>query len=195
MTKWFIVFDNYFTVFFAVFMSFWATLFINLWKRFENVLKIRWHVTTATTHAKTQTRLVGLPGHQILLGFACRLPFKEKATHKRRSEVTGQIEPYTPPYLQACYYFLSFGTCFLLVAFETLMTWICIHVFQVGVVLVAVNGVIMYRIVMSALIRMGSSDFFKIYAPFFEACTSSILQVIFIKFYGRVSFLFQPSRF
>ncbi|XP_044261982.1 anoctamin-3-like isoform X2 [Tribolium madens] len=149
----FAVFDNYMTIFFAVFMSFWATLFTNLWKRFESVLKIRWNVTTSTIVAKTQTRL----------------PYKEKATHKRISPITGKLEHYTPTGIQIAYYTLSFGTCLLLV----------------GVVLLAVLGVIFYRIVMAALIVMSDSLFLHRYTAFIEACSSSLLQVIFIKIYGK----------
>lgn len=42
--KWTYVFDNYFTICFAVGMSFWATLVLNLWHRKESVLKYKWDV-------------------------------------------------------------------------------------------------------------------------------------------------------
>ncbi|XP_068084479.1 anoctamin-1 isoform X2 [Anabrus simplex] len=39
------LFDNPFTVFFAVFMSFWATLFLELWKRYSADVTHRWGLT------------------------------------------------------------------------------------------------------------------------------------------------------
>ncbi|KAJ3619831.1 hypothetical protein MTP99_005485 [Tenebrio molitor] len=163
-----VLFDNPATVFFAVFMSFWATIFMNLWKRLENVLKIRWNVTTSTIQAKTQTRL----------------PFKEKATHKRVSTITGQLEPYTPTIIQIFSYCLSFGTCLLLVDSLKRATFPQAEL-QVGVVLIFVVGVIMYRIIMGSLIRMSNSTYLALYAPFIESCTSSMIQVVFIKLYGK----------
>ncbi|KAJ8962058.1 hypothetical protein NQ314_005841 [Rhamnusium bicolor] len=44
LAKYNYIFDNYLTIAFAVFMSFWATLFINWWRRKENKLKLRWDV-------------------------------------------------------------------------------------------------------------------------------------------------------
>jgi hypothetical protein len=143
---------------------------MNLWKRLENVLKIRWNVTTSTIQAKTQTRL----------------PFKEKATHKRVSTITGQLEPYTPTIIQIFSYCLSFGTCLLLVDSLKRATFPQDEL-QVGVVLIFVVGVIMYRIIMGSLIRMSNSTYLALYAPFIESCTSSMIQVVFIKLYGKVS--------
>lgn len=40
--KWTFVFDNSFTICFAVIMSFWATLVVKLWRRKESVLKYKW---------------------------------------------------------------------------------------------------------------------------------------------------------
>ncbi|KAJ8962057.1 hypothetical protein NQ314_005840 [Rhamnusium bicolor] len=45
--KWCYVFDNYLTIAFAVFMSLWATIFINLWRRKQNKLQLRWDVVHA----------------------------------------------------------------------------------------------------------------------------------------------------
>lgn len=39
------LFDNPTTVFFAIFMSFWATLFLELWKRYSAEITHRWDLT------------------------------------------------------------------------------------------------------------------------------------------------------
>lgn len=42
--------DNPSTVFFAVFMSFWATLFLELWKRYSAEITHRWDLTGFDVH-------------------------------------------------------------------------------------------------------------------------------------------------
>jgi hypothetical protein len=59
-------------------------------------------------------------------------------------------------------------------------------VFQVGIVLLALFGVIMYRIAISALLRMTDSKYLQIHATFIESVASAVLQVVFIKLYGKV---------
>uniref|UniRef100_W8BBX0 Anoctamin n=1 Tax=Ceratitis capitata TaxID=7213 RepID=W8BBX0_CERCA len=44
------LFDNPSTVFFAVFMSFWATLFLELWKRYSAEITHRWDLTGFDVH-------------------------------------------------------------------------------------------------------------------------------------------------
>ncbi|XP_055540027.1 anoctamin-5-like isoform X2 [Wyeomyia smithii] len=39
------IFDNNFTIVFAVFMSIWATLYLEMWKRYSSALQHRWGVT------------------------------------------------------------------------------------------------------------------------------------------------------
>ncbi|XP_064214000.1 anoctamin-3 isoform X2 [Tribolium castaneum] len=88
-----IVFDNKETVFFAVFMSFWATLFTKLWQRVENTLKIQWNVEFENMDTKL------------------RLEYKEKSTHKTWSYVYERPQPYTPISTKAFYLTISYGAC------------------------------------------------------------------------------------
>ncbi|XP_068913177.1 anoctamin-4-like isoform X4 [Tenebrio molitor] len=147
-----VIFDNPATVFFAVFMSFWATFFINLWKRFENTLKIRWNVEFEEYDTQV------------------RLEYKERSTHRKLSTLTGTLEPYTPRKIKVLYVTLSYGTCLLLM----------------GIVVIFVFGVIMYRITMAALIRTSDFKPLHIHSTFLLTVTSACLQVIFIKIFGRV---------
>jgi hypothetical protein len=52
--------------------------------------------------------------------------------------------------------------------------------------LLALFGVIMYRIAISALLRMTDSKYLQIHATFIESVASAVLQVVFIKLYGKV---------
>ncbi|XP_044261983.1 anoctamin-3-like [Tribolium madens] len=98
-------FDNKETVFFAVFMSFWATLFTKLWQRVESTLKIQWNVE----FEKIDTKL--------------RLEYKEKSTHKTWSYVYERPRPYTPTLTKAFYLTLSYGTCFLMIMIVILFVY------------------------------------------------------------------------
>ena len=42
-------FDNNATIFFAIFMSFWATMFLELWKRKQAILQWEWDLTKEDT--------------------------------------------------------------------------------------------------------------------------------------------------
>jgi hypothetical protein len=55
-----------------------------------------------------------------------------------------------------------------------------------GIVVIFVFGVIMYRITMAALIRTSDFKPLHIHSTFLLTVTSACLQVIFIKIFGRV---------
>ncbi|RZC38654.1 Anoctamin domain containing protein, partial [Asbolus verrucosus] len=118
---------------------------------FENVLKIRWNVE----YVESQTKV--------------RLQYKEKATHKRFSMVTGRLEPYTPVKEKTFYLTLSFGICLLFMV----------------VVVFAVFGVIMYRITVAALIRSTTEGPLETFETFLLMSSSAILQVVLIKIFGK----------
>ncbi|XP_076269040.1 anoctamin-3-like [Rhynchophorus ferrugineus] len=93
LSTWTVIFDNYFTLAFAVFMSFWAILFRTLWKRKENKLKLRW--TTNIEDLDTEIRPV----------------FEDRAVHTKRNKITGEIEPYTPRLVRICRYSITIIAC------------------------------------------------------------------------------------
>nr|CAB3221917.1 anoctamin-5 [Phallusia mammillata] len=89
------VFDNEATIFFAVFMSLWATMFLELWKRKQFRLAYDWD-------------LVDYDEDRDLI----RPEFEAQVTRERLNPITGQREPYLSAkdrYTRAC---LSITTVF-----------------------------------------------------------------------------------
>ncbi|XP_063913062.1 anoctamin-3-like [Zophobas morio] len=133
-----LLFDNFGNYLFAIFMSFWATAFLNMWKRNEKILKIRWNVEHVVS--KSETRVL----------------FNETSE-------------YTPMKIKAAYYCLSYTMCLLLI----------------GVVVLVVFGVIMYRISIAALIRVSQIQYITLHSLLIESVTTALLQLFFIKIYAR----------
>ncbi|KAJ8949714.1 hypothetical protein NQ318_013583 [Aromia moschata] len=94
--KWNYVFDNYLTIFFAVFMSFWSTLFVKLWKRKENRLRLRWNIHTEESKFDES---------QI---------YAERTKRTRMSKFTGKLELYVPSYINILYITCTMSAIFLL---------------------------------------------------------------------------------
>uniref|UniRef100_A0A8C1M6N7 Anoctamin n=1 Tax=Cyprinus carpio TaxID=7962 RepID=A0A8C1M6N7_CYPCA len=74
------LFDNTATVFFAIFMGIWVTLFLEFWKRRQARLEYEWDLVDME---EEQQQLQLRPEYEI------------KCTHRRRNRVT-QMEPYLP---------------------------------------------------------------------------------------------------
>lgn len=74
------LFDNEATVFFSVFMSIWATLFLEYWKRTETTLAVKWNVYDL------------LKEYEPL---RAEFVVKVTKTHKK-NPVTEKLEPYIP---------------------------------------------------------------------------------------------------
>uniref|UniRef100_A0A3B4E1W8 Anoctamin n=1 Tax=Pygocentrus nattereri TaxID=42514 RepID=A0A3B4E1W8_PYGNA len=75
------LFDNEGTVFFAIFMGIWVTLFLEFWKRRQARLEYEWD-------------LVDFEEEQQQLQI--RPEFELKCTTKRRNRITQELEPYLP---------------------------------------------------------------------------------------------------
>ncbi|KAK7868057.1 hypothetical protein R5R35_007504 [Gryllus longicercus] len=76
------LFDNPFTVFFAIFMSFWATLFLELWKRYSADITHRWGLTGFDLQAEH-------PRPEYLARLA-------NAREQKINVITNVSEPYVP---------------------------------------------------------------------------------------------------
>ncbi|GAB0099220.1 Anoctamin [Sergentomyia squamirostris] len=97
------LFDNPTTVFFAIFMSFWATLFLELWKRYSAEITHRWDLTGFDIHEEH-------PRPQYL----ARLAHVQRRTV---NVVTNQMEPQVPFWrVKLPATILSFSIVMLLVA-------------------------------------------------------------------------------
>uniref|UniRef100_A0A663MF95 Anoctamin n=1 Tax=Athene cunicularia TaxID=194338 RepID=A0A663MF95_ATHCN len=95
------LFDNVATLFFAIFMGIWVTLFLEFWKRRQARLKYEWD-------------LVDFEEEQQQLQL--RPEYEAKCTHKKKNPVT-QMEPYLPITSQAVRFCIS-GT--------TVLFWVSI---------------------------------------------------------------------
>uniref|UniRef100_A0A663MFD9 Anoctamin n=1 Tax=Athene cunicularia TaxID=194338 RepID=A0A663MFD9_ATHCN len=96
------LFDNVATLFFAIFMGIWVTLFLEFWKRRQARLKYEWD-------------LVDFEEEQQQLQL--RPEYEAKCTHKKKNPVTQEMEPYLPITSQAVRFCIS-GT--------TVLFWVSI---------------------------------------------------------------------
>ncbi|KAF6102021.1 anoctamin 5 [Phyllostomus discolor] len=89
------LFDNESTVFFAIFMGIWVTLFLEFWKQRQARLEYEWD-------------LVDFEEEQQQLQL--RPEFEAMCKHKKMNPVTKELEPYMPLYSRIPWYFLSGAT-------------------------------------------------------------------------------------
>lgn len=120
--------DNPSTVFFAVFMSFWATLFLELWKRYSAEITHRWDLTGFDVHEEH-------PRPQYL----ARL---ERVKRTRTDNVTNTKEPAVPFWrIKLPATIFSFSVVLLLVTLA----------------FVALLAVVVYRMSVLTLLKVGAS--------------------------------------
>lgn len=96
-----------------------------------------------------------------------------------------ETSEYTPMKIKAAYYCLSYTMCLLLVFVPTFVNFFYFLV-QIGVVVLVVFGVIMYRISIAALIRVSQIQYITLHSLLIESVTTALLQLFFIKIYARV---------
>ncbi|XP_037551308.1 anoctamin-5b [Nematolebias whitei] len=89
------LFDNEGTVFFAIFMGIWVTLFLEFWKRRQARLEYEWD-------------LVDFEEEQQQLQI--RPEFEINCTNRRLNKITQEMEPYLPVHSRCARYFLSGAT-------------------------------------------------------------------------------------
>ncbi|XP_020857543.1 anoctamin-5 isoform X2 [Phascolarctos cinereus] len=89
------LFDNVATLFFAIFMGIWVTLFLELWKRRQARLEYEWD-------------LVDFEEEQQQLQL--RPEYEAKCTQKKKNPVTQEMEPYLPLTSQALRFCFSGAT-------------------------------------------------------------------------------------
>ncbi|XP_056268496.1 anoctamin-5b [Pseudoliparis swirei] len=89
------LFDNEGTVFFAIFMGIWVTLFLEIWKRRQARLEYEWD-------------LVDFEEEQQQLQI--RPEFEIRCTNKRLNKITQEMEPYLPATSKCARFCLSAAT-------------------------------------------------------------------------------------
>ncbi|RZC33898.1 anoctamin-5-like [Asbolus verrucosus] len=96
-------FDNPLVVTFAALMSIWSTIFLELWRREEAMLQIRWNLCSTESD------------------FSMRPEFEEHATHHKYSKISGTMEPYMPKRV-LCYRYTITAAVILLLVFIAKLT-------------------------------------------------------------------------
>uniref|UniRef100_A0AAR2K4G4 Anoctamin n=1 Tax=Pygocentrus nattereri TaxID=42514 RepID=A0AAR2K4G4_PYGNA len=155
------LFDNPATVFFAIFMSLWAVMFLEHWKRRQNSLNYSWNMTGMEEEEEHPR-----PKYETLL--------LQKRQRKRRNRKKNKNEKLTwrdrlPGY------FINISSILLMF----------------GVTFAAVFGVIMYRITVSALLAMSQDPQIKSNARVTVTATAVIINLVVIlildEIYGSVA--------
>ncbi|CAL1535294.1 unnamed protein product [Lymnaea stagnalis] len=119
------IFDNGATVFFAIFMSLWGTLFLEFWKRKEATIQYKWDMTTFVQEEEP-------PRPEYLSKL-------ENWQTMKVDPVTGIKEPHLPFWRRR---------------FPIFLTSYSIMLFLAAVAVTAVIGVIAYRVSMLAALQL-----------------------------------------
>lgn len=82
------LFDNPATVFFAVFMSFWATVYLEMWKRYSARITYRWDLSNLDKYEYPRLPTTGVPG-KVVQG-------REEETHFCHMTHAAGSETYVP---------------------------------------------------------------------------------------------------
>lgn len=94
------LFDNPSTVFFAIFMSFWATTFLELWKRKQSVIIWEWDLRNVDLDEEN------------------RPEFETNATNYRMNPVTREKEPYMSTWNRSIRFFVTGSAVLFMVGFS-----------------------------------------------------------------------------
>ncbi|KAJ8977505.1 hypothetical protein NQ317_017123 [Molorchus minor] len=154
------LFDNATTVFFAIFMSIWATLFLEMWKRYSAEITHRWDLTGFDVQEEH-------PRPQYLARLA-------HVKRKQVNVVTNTMEPHVPFWrLRVPMTILSFSVVLLLVALA----------------LATVVAVVLYRmsILVSLKAVSKSNEYFdNSTVMLFTTCTAACINLVFIVIFNYI---------
>uniref|UniRef100_A0A1B6D2F2 Anoctamin n=2 Tax=Clastoptera arizonana TaxID=38151 RepID=A0A1B6D2F2_9HEMI len=150
------LFDNNTTVFFAVFMSFWATMFLEMWKRYSAEITHRWDLTGFDAQEES-------PRPQYL----ARLALLDKANlaQYKLNVITNSIEPRVP---------------FWRIRFPATIFSFSIVLLLVALALAAVLGVVLYRMSVLAALSVYGDSVITSYAILFTTATAATINLICI---------------
>lgn len=153
------LFDNPATVFYAIFMSLWSCVFLELWKRYSSRITFRWDLSSWDTYEET-----------VRPEFLARLTKTEK---KKLNLITKMYEPYTPFWKQRLpYTILSSSVVILLIL----------------VALASVIGVIIYRVSVRAAIAKVDEKYSSIFTSVSAAMINLMFILILNQLYSYVTF-------
>lgn len=146
--------DNGGTVFFSIFMSFWATAFIEFWKRRQAVIAWEWDLTDFEDVEQT------------------RPEFEAHVRTTRINPVTRKPEPYLSPWSKMARVSFTYSFVllmvissgkrsaarFFLLAFDKSWFYAQSQLFQLCVVMVAVFAVMIYRLAITLVMYQWAKD-------------------------------------
>lgn len=147
------LFDNPMTVFFSVFMSFWATLFLEHWKRYSADITHRWDLTGFDVHEEH-------PRPQYLA--------KLKSIRNEKTDyVTNANEPHVP------FWRMKLPATLLSVSMVLLLVFVACA---------AVFGVVLYRMSVFASLSLRSDDsvYSTSFNILFTSTTAAVINLILI---------------
>nr|CDS25633.2 protein of unknown function DUF590 [Hymenolepis microstoma] len=140
------------TVLFAVFMAIWATLFMENWKRYQNVLAYRWNVQNLES--------IDEPPRPEFLALIKKRGYKSAV-----NIITGREEPTIP--------FWSKKLPITTLSFVSVL-------FGILLCLAALIGVIFYRLVVNTLLLQSQNVFINTVAGMITTVTSSCINLVCI---------------
>ncbi|XP_035211145.1 anoctamin-1-like isoform X1 [Stegodyphus dumicola] len=148
--------DNAATVFFAIFMSLWGAVFLEMWKRYSADITHRWDLTGFDTYEEH-------PRPEYL----ARLANERK---KKLNYITRMYEPYVPFWRKRLPYTLMSTSIVLLL---------------VTVAVAAVVGVILYRISVNAALLLSQDKTLSTFATIITSTTAALLNLICIMIFNQ----------
>lgn len=151
------LFDNPVTVAFAVFMSFWATLFLEHWKRYSAEITHRWDLTGFDVHEEH-------PRPDYLARLA-------KVKRKKLNVVTNTYEPEVPFFrmkLPATVLSLTVVLLLIAMAFATVL------------------GVVLYRMSVLAALSVYGKRLSTSYAILFTTATAASINLVLIVIFNWI---------
>lgn len=151
------LFDNATTVFFAVFMSFWAVLFLEMWKRYSAEITHRWDLT-GFDHQEEH------PRPQYLARLA-------HVKSKKVNVVTQTLEPRVP---------------FWRIKFPAALLSISLILLLVSMALATVVGVILYRMSLLASLSIHNDQNITSNAMLITTATAAFINLCCILLFNRV---------
>ncbi|KAF4518589.1 hypothetical protein B566_EDAN012417 [Ephemera danica] len=173
-------FDNPATVFFAIFMSFWATSFLELWKRQQAVIAWEWDLQ----HVEDEQDP--------------RPEFEASVKTFRTNPVTGRREPFLPAWSKAVRMLATGSMVLFMAKIDCVLIgrhFLCFvlrfQMIQVCVVLCAVLGTIIYRISVVSVMYGSGGNFLKRHAKIVTSMSAAMINLVIImvltKFYHRLA--------
>ncbi|CAG0886852.1 unnamed protein product [Darwinula stevensoni] len=175
-SKFTFLFDNPATVFFSIFMAFWATMYLELWKRKQSIIAWEWDLDGFEEEEDARPEFEAKVSQDFPFFLIRRSVPLAKST--RLNPVTMQYEPYLTRLEKLLRLFTVSSFVF----------------FLLFLVIGAVFGVIVYRITIIAVLNSSTVDMFKTNAKLVASLTAAVMSLFVIEILNWVSALLVFAR-